>query len=268
MIIKNNSHNNLIRRLQDFSITTPANSFSQNAIANKLLEFIFQEEIVQYNLEELAFYCNASTATFSRFIKELGYVNYKTFKQIIIGFQEERQEITINHDFSVEAHHQNVATHIAQTATLLEQQNLDVIIDALCSKNTIYLFGIHYSEMLLKELQYNLLKIGKRVFWSEGYVNQIEALNNIEENSICFFFSFNGYFIQSALPLLLATDKEYTSFLATSKSNQKYSNFFDETIYLSLDASDSSKTYQLQFFTDVLLERMKIQLLQSAEDEI
>lgn len=256
----NHANHSIIRRLQDFSIMNSHNSFSQNSMANRLLDFIFQDSISYFTLEDLALHCNVSTATFSRFIKELGYTNYKEFKQTILNYQNIKEEVTLNASFSIADYHAQIADSLAQAASLLEKQDIAKLADLICSQHNIYFFGIHYTEMILKELQYNLLKIGKRVFWFEGVINQIDALNQIEADSVCLFFSTGGKFIQAVLPVLMQRN-DFTSVLVTSQDNEKFQVFFDQTIFLSQNSENKERTYQLQFMCDILFECVKNRLL-------
>lgn len=247
----------IIRRLQDFSITNVLNSSSQNAIANSLLAFIFTETLTDYTLEDLAYYCNASNATLSRFIRDLGFSNYKDFKQAIISYQTTETEATCFEDFSISSYREQITNNIFETARLLEQQDLSALVQAICQHDSVHFLGIHYTEMLLKELQYNLLKIGKKIYWAEGYMAQREVLQTIEPGSVCIFLSHSGRYLQSILPFVLQTKKDFKTYLVTSKDNDKFQTFFDHTIYIGNDSSSSSKTYQLQFFTDVLFKNIQ-----------
>lgn len=252
--------NNMIRRLQDFSITSAFNSASQNLIANQLLTFLFKEDIQFFTLEDLADYCHASTATFSRFIRDLGYSNFKEFKQLAIGFQSESINLELKSNFTINNYNSEVVQSINETALLLEDIDISSLVDAICEERPIYFLGIHYTEMLLKELQYNLLKIKKQIYWTEGYLNQLEMLDHIEDGSVCVFFSFGGRFIQGSVPYLVTAKEHSTTYLITSKNNAMFESFFDHTLYISEDSATGHKQFQLQFFVDVLLEKVKQQL--------
>ncbi|GAB2021964.1 hypothetical protein RyT2_10380 [Pseudolactococcus yaeyamensis] len=122
----------------------------------------------------------------------------------------------------------------------------------------IYLFGIHSSGDILRELQYAFLTLGKFVNYYDGRNNQKDIAKRIEANSLIIFLSVYGNFFRHIGDFLTQINLETNkSVLITSNKSFRIQKVFDEIIDLGLSPSQSTGSYQAQFMIDLLFARYR-----------
>ncbi|NRR32284.1 MurR/RpiR family transcriptional regulator [Oxalobacteraceae bacterium] len=148
----------LMRVLQD-------GSASHQAIANHVLRH--QVRVTALGIEELAEFCQVSTATISRFARDIGYRNYAAMRGAVAETLQavlqpvEKLRSTIDGRCGVDSPAteslEHAAANIAATAKDLSLAELAQVVHKLTRARTVYVMGFglsaHLAGLLVQHLQ-------------------------------------------------------------------------------------------------------------------
>ena len=256
------------RKLQDIVIASSDETNLPPLIAKRLLNFL-KLDFTQFSLEDLADYCLVSPASLSRFIQKLGYFNYQEFKAAVNvtrqrvykennGKQNEIYSSQLSFKQNSQKYADLIKESIASTEKVINFDQLDKICQIIHDTDNVYLFGVHSSGDILRELQYAFLTIGKFVNYYDGRNNQKDIAKRIEDGSLIIFLSVYGNFFRHIGDFLSRIDLiSSKSILITANKSIKIQKLFDDIIDLGFSPSQSTGSYQAQFLIDILFSRYR-----------
>lgn len=167
------------------------NSLKFSSADNAILNFInsFEEDNFNLSQKELANITNTSEGSVSRFVKKIGFKNYRDFygyinniigdfsknfvNQEYIKSENQTKDVLLFHKFALdEMINKNFLPEIIEIANLIHH-----------SKNT-YILALGSSQKSAMELHANLLKIGKSSFVCSDFHTFIPVLGNLTPDDL------------------------------------------------------------------------------------
>ena len=139
----------------------------------KIADYILQniKEVVFFSISTIAHELNVSESTIVRFTQFLGYKGFQDFKKDLVHYYlnyltpgerlQNSIEILANGDYSVEKVLRFEIKCLQETVETINSSTVNLLIDSICSKPRIFVFGIGYStEPLVRYLSLRLRKFG------------------------------------------------------------------------------------------------------------
>ncbi|MDR0922313.1 MAG: hypothetical protein LBM95_08025 [Lactobacillales bacterium] len=256
------------RKLQDIVIASSDETSLSPLIAKRLLNFL-EIDFSDYSLEDLASYCLVSPASLSRFIQKIGYRNYQEFKEAVTITRKrvhqesfDKQKEIYSSKLSLSENSKRYAELIREsiqtTELAIHPSQMDKICQQIHDNENIYLFGVHSSGDILRELQYAFLGLGKLVNYYDGRINQKEIANRIENDSMIIVLSVGGNFFRHISNWFFQLNFDNCqSVLITANKTFKLRKMFDEVIDLGVPSIQSTGIFQAQFLVDLLFARYR-----------
>lgn len=194
---KSNLGNALLAQLQE-------GSSSYKRIADYLLRN--QVKVTALGIEDMAEQCEVSTATISRFARDLGFANYaalknkiaETVQAIFSPVEKLRHTIEGKKPSSSAAHAslQSAVANINAASAGLEEDQMQQVVARLCKANTVYVMGFGISSHLAGMLALHLQPYCNRVVEVVTYGGTEVAagnLANIGDKDVLVVISFPRY---------------------------------------------------------------------------
>ncbi|MBF0752550.1 MULTISPECIES: MurR/RpiR family transcriptional regulator [Pasteurellaceae] len=130
--------------------------------------------VVQCPLSEIAEHLNVGEATFVRFCRSVGFKGFSDFK-LELSIELATKDNQDNPLLETDIVHSDSSRHIAQklqgaisnvvneTINLLDFNQLEKTVEAICRANRIFLFGVGSSGITAEEAKNKLMRIGFQV---------------------------------------------------------------------------------------------------------
>lgn len=196
------------------------NETNNNETYHNLARFLIEniDKIVNMNITEIADLCYVSSATISRFCRELGFHNFTAFKSALeenYGFEIDYDDKYINNQIPIT---QKIEHLQKETINSLLSINNTLNIDDLLelaklihdTKNVAIFSQSHYQFFALY-LQQRLSLFNKIVYIDVGQRKQLSRAEHLDENSLAIIYSPRGQsFVFSQVSNLLMQNKTNT----------------------------------------------------------
>ncbi len=198
-------------------------------IAMMILEQI--DQIEHYSLEKMAMMCHVSPATINRFCRQIGYLNYSTFRKMV-SYKETKifdDQILDNHYLN--SYSQAIFEFI-ETVNDLNLNQLDPALACLNSHKRILAMGYGSYQNYALDLQKSFFSCGKFI---EVYMDQIRqngALATMTKEDVVIVTSLSGQYLKNPNLNVLKKIKQTgcSSILITLMRDQTYLEPFDYVI--------------------------------------
>ena len=217
-------------------INTILNNSQQSDIDYTICNYIKMnlKEVVFMSIEELARKSYVSKAKISKFIKKLGYDNYIAFKDDCLLELEIRKQVTNTNYFLIKKHLHDSLSWIEKNLMKIEQSQIDYFVRKIKEAKHIYLYGVAYSHLLCKYLQYegdlfqkDMLVLDENESTIELKEDDLLLVIGIEEDALS---------KQSSRYLRkLLRSQGRKLLISTQMIDQKMLNYFHETLLLPID---------------------------------
>lgn len=222
------------------------------------LEREIYETLTQYaqtngtlKITEAAELCDCSTSKISKFVKKLGFENFKQFMSFTQG------------ELPVQKKRSNELERIRNFTEHFDMNMVDAFISALAGHERIIILGYGPSYICAQYLEYKL-----RIHSHKNIVavpDLISAQNQIDEDTLLVIFSTTGRFTsfsqiceetrQKGGDILLLVEEYYPELL------NKYENIFfltDSTQPVELKPHEKSRTLFFIFIEEVIFKIMEL----------
>lgn len=157
------------------------------------------EDVLQFNVSELANNANVSDATIVRFCRSIGYKGFQDFKINLardilpkskqlnpILEQGDDTETVCNKVFTSEINVLN------RTLAGLDIDVIDRVVSKICKADRVLLFGTGGSHIVALDAQHKFLKIGVRTFVYDDIDLQLMSSALLTDKDVVVFISFSG----------------------------------------------------------------------------
>lgn len=217
-------------------INTILNNSQQGDIDYTICNYIKinLKEVAFMSIEELARKSYVSKAKISKFIKKLAYDNYIAFKDDCLLELEIRKQVTNTNYFLTKKHLHDSLSWIEKNLMKIEQSQIDYFVRKIKKAKHVYLYGVAYSHLLCKYLQYegdlfqkDMLVLDENESTIELKENDLLLVIGIEEDALS---------KQSSRYLRkLLRSQGRKLLISTQMIDQKMLNYFHETLLLPID---------------------------------
>ena len=173
-------------------------------------------------------------STVSYELKKLGYDNYIAFKDDCLLELEIRKQVTNTQYFLTKKHLHDSLSWIEKNLMKIEQSQIDYFVRKIKKAKHVYLYGVAYSHLLCKYLQYegdlfqkDMLVLDENESTIELKEDDLLLVIGIEEDALS---------KQSSRYLRkLLRSQGRKLLISTQMIDQKMLNYFHETLLLPID---------------------------------
>ena len=171
-------------------------------IAMKMLQYYGDLDMI--SIEEMASLCAVSKSTISKFIRVLGYEDYRTFQnQAAINLNRKQREnyfvtdvMRYIDEHSTDAYVDAVLRDIRMTYELLDWEKLDRLAAEIYHYEKVAAFGCDFSETAALDLQTKLRDQRKFIVTNIDDQKQAEYIRNADDKTLVIVFSDSGEYVQ------------------------------------------------------------------------
>lgn len=224
------------------------------------------EKIPKMKLSEVAEQCNVSTPSIIRFCRELGYQDYRQFKQAVSADMriKEEHQIELSRDFTVteqkddfkeEVKHllSEMNKDIAAALMKLDLERLKSLATDILQYEYVYMFGSDLSALFAEYLRIQLVMQHKMLI-SMNLPNYGVPLTNEKANTLSIIVSQHNHFIDRN-PTILPYLETYSDkvWLITQETPQKsYCKKVNETLFVSGNKKMNLEYHSMLCVADLL----------------
>lgn len=174
----------------------------ESHIAKRLLEMIYEIEYIP--IDRVAEKCNVSKSTLSKFVKHLGFENYKEFRDSARKEKKKsiyhKYEHKLGSDQYIEAHGiesflEVLSNDIRHFLSGIDKHQIQDLAAAIYRYQKVAAFGFVYSQTVAMDLMYRLASEGKYIKTNICDVKQEQYINEAEEDTLIIVFSNSGQYI-------------------------------------------------------------------------
>lgn len=191
----------LHRRLLNIVNENPPGS-TWYSLAMTMLQY--DGDLDTISIEEMASLCTASKSTVSKFVRALGYEDYRTFqKQAAVDLSRKQRENYFPTDVmgyiehnSMDAYLDAVLRDIRMTYELLDWKTMDRLVEDIYHAEKVAAFGWEFSETAALDLQAKLRFYRKFIVTNTDDQKQADYIRNADQNTLIVVFSDSGEYIQ------------------------------------------------------------------------
>lgn len=171
-------------------------------IAMKMLQY--DGDLDTISIEEMASLCTASKSTISKFVRTLGYEDYRNFqKQASVNLSRKQRDNFFPTDVigyieqnSTDVYLDAVLRDIRMTYELLDWKTLDRLVEDIYHAEKVAAFGWEFSETAALDLQTKLRFYRKFIVTNTDDQKQVEYIRNADQKTLIIVFSDSGEYIQ------------------------------------------------------------------------
>lgn len=168
----------------------------------KMLQYYGDLDMI--SIEEMASLCAVSKSTISKFIRVLGYEDYRTFqKQAAINLNRKQREnyfvtdvMRYIDEHSTDAYVDAVLRDIRMTYELLDWEKLDRLAAEIYHYEKVAAFGCDFSETAALDLQTKLRDQRKFIVTNIDDQKQADYIRNADDKTLVIVFSDSGEYVQ------------------------------------------------------------------------
>jgi len=164
---------------------------------------LHRSAIPYMGIEELARLCFTSPATISRFARRLGYASFADLKQTMSDHETyTKHEVVFDADEITNLQQQPEAmidktyepsiNALQQTYEILDTDIITQVTHTLARAEHIAIFGSIFSQLVARDAQYKLLRLGKFTTAFSDITNQREDAEDLTVRDAALLFSVSG----------------------------------------------------------------------------
>lgn len=164
-----------------------------------------------------------SEATMSRFVRHVGFTDYKDFKKHIASTADLcgpaiKMSNTIADDLDISQWFERQSTYLSYNAKTIDMDIVERAVRKIADAEHIYIFGRNSSRSLAMMLEYRLRRIGKQtVLLSGGISEVIEGMANITNKDLVIYFAFGKLSDEANVILKTSRDIHYQTIAITRR---------------------------------------------------
>lgn len=206
-----------------------------------------------------------SEATMSRFVRHVGFTDYKEFKKHIAAHADfsgpaVKMHNTIADDLNFADWFERQSAYLLYNARMIDTEVVERAVHMIKDAQHVYIFGRNSSRSLATMLEYRLRRIGKHTVLLTGDSAEIiEGMANITENDLVIYFAFGSLSLEAKTILANSKELHYHTLAITSRNH--FSNEKAEEEIVVYRGQD--KEYHSQATVVVLIDAIVLSLSRS-----
>ena len=252
------------------------NNSQSDSIETHITEVLLKHinEIDSMSIEQVAQLCGVSKSTLSKFVKKIGFDDYKEFRDITrnekrrSGYYGYEDKLPMGRFIERKGWREYISIlekDLQTFANTIDFTQISALARALHTQEQVAAFGSVYSQTVAIDFMYRLAEEGKYIRTYTYDTKQEQYLKNMDEDTLVIIFSNSGYYLYGEGMKLNGEFKSYlkrtNGKIALITSNEKI-------------ARDPLVKYPIQysFSTDVhshmIMERLVMEMIVSEYKKI
>ena len=236
----------------------------------KILDYITKNpsRFLLTPINEVAKSLAISEATMSRFVRHVGFKDYKDFKHYIASKTELAPPVVkmantlSNEPFSIDSWFKRQSAYILQSLQSINDEDIAQAIDMIQKARQVYVFGKNSSYALANMAIYRLRRIGIKIQALEGSIAEIiEGMANIDSKDLVVYFAFNKLSNEAKMILNEAKKEGFKTIAITSRSFKPLRERADLELVVY---RGEEREYHSQASAVVLIDALALALSESA----
>lgn len=230
------------------------------------------DRIHTLTIGEMARLCVVSTSMISKFVREIGFDDYKEFISTA-PFVENKYHNDLNYNSnimgyldrcSIASYTKVIQDDIQAFYDALDMEKIDALAKYLIQYENVAAFGMLYSETAALDLQTKLAYNKKFIMTSLNDKKQDECIANAAADTLIIIFSNSGdyinqYRISEGKPSKSCFNKTRAKIvLITANEAMKRDPRVDLCIFLHYTTQLQTHTFLFQLLTDVIVHRYRL----------
>lgn len=246
-------------------------SAGEKKIAGYIINNI--ESVKTLTSSELAQNIEVGQSTIIKFVKKTGFKGYQDFKLALYEYKvnDDNKTNMLHNDISIESSINEIYSKLIQeninsmnaTFEYINKDFINESINKLNNANSIMLAGMGTSGLVVKDMYYKLLKIGKSSMYSEDMHVSYQIALGMKENDVCFIASHSGKTKELIKLAEILKEKNVSIILITEDENSPLGKIADIVLtYISNEtffrtSAMSSRITQLSIIDIIFLGLVK-----------
>jgi len=231
-------------------LATEKSDSTNHVIADYVLTH--QKEIKEMGIKELAAECHVGTGSVSRFVRDIGLKDFTELKNILIKNKssfvlQEGEDYT--KDWT-----DYVCNSLYRVKDTLDFHQVKRLCEDIQKYEKISAYGMLKAESAAINLQVDMLMMGKRVYTSVAYADQMEGILNANKNELIIIFSYTGSFFE------YHSFRNKEQYLKRPKiwmicsGNKTFPDYVNEVLHFDSELDQRSHPYQLEAVESLIVQ--------------
>lgn len=171
-------------------------------IAESLLDMI--KDIEHMPIDKVADKCHISKSTLSKFVKRLGFEDYREFRENArnekkrAGYHNYEEKVPMDRfigQYGIERFLGILSEDIRHFLSGIDRNQISALAQALHKYKKVAAFGSVYSETVAMDFMYEIAGVGKYIKTNIYDVKQEQYINEADEDTLIIIFSNSGQYI-------------------------------------------------------------------------
>lgn len=205
-------------------------------------------------IEDIARRCNVSSASLSRFCKDIGLQNFAELRELLDSNQLnfEQQQFYADAQMRCIAHMDSVITSIQQVASTVDLKKIQRLCHEIYNHKYVAAFGHLKAGAASINLQSDLLMQGKQIYTNYSYPQQLKYISKVKADTLVIIFSYTGAYFDYQRDFSIQMKANAPSIWIISGQKRRYPPFVTEAIHFSSLHNQASHPYQLLFISSLI----------------
>ncbi len=173
------------------------NSITKDTYYHIALTILNQiNQIEHYSLEKMAMICHVSPATINRFCRQVGYLNYSTFREVARHKETKIFNEEILHNDYLNAYSQGIY-ELVERVNELNMNQLNQVLSCIYTHQRVLAMGYGSYQNYALDLQKNFFSCGKFIEVYMDQIRQNEQLLTLTKDDVVIVTSLSGQYISN-----------------------------------------------------------------------
>ncbi len=219
-------------------------------------------DIPKMSINDLADCCFVSSSSITRFIKDLGFENFKEFKRQV------SDTVKINADYSndlsfakkddlqpiLEMYTNRVKENIDYTFHAIDYAQIDRICEFIYGSHEVAILGLEFATLLGLHFQKKMASINKFVRIGVTEEKQRDIVETMREGAVVIILSIEGSYFYRNSELIDQLEKKKCKIIAVTMNNTgKFVNRCNEVLVCNKYNSDTEGRITLLYMIEILI---------------
>lgn len=248
----------LIRKMQAL-----VNNSTEEDVNKNIAIFILKniERIDKLTISDIAASTFTSTASISRFSRNIGCENFNDLKgRICDDSNDKSKNILNNMDFEsdppLDKYIKRIMDGLNDMRLNINMEEIDALVKEIHDHEDVCFYGINMPCLLAQNTQQNLILCGKFVESYDTKDLQINAAKKCSKETLAIIFSMDGNFMRINKEVKHILDERgIKQILVTQNPERVDASKYYRVVALGKPSTSVVGRYKLQLFMDILLSR-------------
>jgi hypothetical protein len=214
-----------------------------SVIAGYILSHL--SEMRGLGIQEVAKACHVSTASLSRFCKEIGLQDFSELKELL-----EHPHFSFQKQASSSVCSEHICQSIQTAERTVDVKGLRDLCRDIHTFSNVAAFGLLKAGAAAVNLQGDFLMLGKQIYTNVSYPQQIQYIKSSSPEDLIILFSYTGSYFDNLERSIHAKGKIWM----LSGQQRDYPKCVSRSLHFSSDHSQIGHPYQLLFLSTLIAQ--------------